>query len=364
VVHPVWQINRRLLLALNRQARQMLAFGSVTRLRIFRDKSSIKMRRNNAIVLAVALVLGVIAAILARNWLLSHDRANLAQSGTGTIVVAAAPVSFGTQLSRDNVKEIAWNTSALPEGAFATTQELLNDGRRMALASIARNEPVLRNKITAPGERAALSAMLDPGKRAVTVRVDDVRGVAGFIQPGDRVDVVLIRGEAEASSKQGYSDVILQFAKVLAIDQITGERSEQPTIAKAVTLEVGTEDAQKILLAANIGRLSLILRQPAEASAERVRRVTEGDLGGPAVALAPVAPVAPTVVVQAPAPKPAPARTKRIAIWRGTQQQVYERPLDSTEIDGDQRELSGRPRAVQRAVRGALTRNDPERDKK
>ena len=95
----------------------------------------------------------------------------------------------------------------------------------MTLAAIARKEPILRSKITAPGQRATLSTTLDPGKRAVTVRVDDVRGVAGFIQPGDRVDVVLIRTEAESKSGEGYSDVILQFVKVLAIDQITGERT-------------------------------------------------------------------------------------------------------------------------------------------
>lgn len=303
------------------------------------------MRRNNLVVLAVALVLGALAAVLARNWLVSHSQLNLAQGATGTIVVAAAPLAFGNQISAENVKEIPWNTSALPEGAFPTSQELLKDGRRIALASIARNEPVLRSKITAPGQRAALSSMLEPGKRAVTVRVDDVRGVAGFIQPGDRVDVVLIRTEAESRSNEGYSDVILQSAKVLAIDQITGERTEQPTIAKAVTLEVGPQDAQKILLAMNVGRLSLILRQPAEAKAEPVHRVTEQDLGD-APAVTKPAPVAPAVHAEAPPPKPAPPRTKQIVIWHGMKREAYERPLDYSEIDGDQRALAERRRAV------------------
>ena len=195
-----------------------------------------------------------------------------------TIVVAAAPLAFGAQLTAENVTEIPWNAGDLPEGTFATKQDLLKDGRRMALASIARKEPILRSKITAPGQRATLSTMLDPGKRAVTVRVDDVRGVAGFIQPGDRVDVVLIRTEGESKTGESYSDVILQSVKVLAIDQITGERTEKATIAKAVTLEVSAEEAQKILLATNIGRLSLILRQPDEANTDLVRRVTERDL--------------------------------------------------------------------------------------
>ena len=298
------------------------------------------MRRNNLTVLVVALILGGIAAVLTRNWLVNHSRLNAAQAGAGTIVVAAAPLSFGTQITTDNVKEIPWSATALPEGAFATRQEMLNGGRRMALVSIAPNEPVLRGRITGPGQRAALSSMLDPGKRAVTVRVDDVRGVAGFIQPGDRVDVVLIRTEAESKIKEGYSDVILQYAKVLAIDQITGERTEQPTIAKAVTLEVSAEEAQKILLATNVGRLTLILRQPAEAKVDPVRRVTENDLGGPAAK--PVAPVAPPVHVQAPPPpppqpaKPAAARTRHIVIWHGMKDSAYERPIAQPESDGDE----------------------------
>lgn len=287
------------------------------------------MRRSNVVVLAVAILLGAIAAVLARNWLVSHSATSIAQGRPGTIVVAAIPLAFGAQLSAENIKEIPWSTNALPEGAFATSQELFADGRRMALASIARNEPVLRTKITAPGQRAALSSILDPGKRAVTVRVDDVRGVAGFIQPGDLVDVILIRTEAESRSKEGYSDVILQSAKVLAIDQITGERPEQPTIAKAVTLEVSAEEAQKILLATNIGRLSLILRQPAASNAEPIHRVTENDLGGPAVdpAPRPVAPP-PRTIAEDPPPKPAPARTKKIVIWHGTKEQEYERPIE------------------------------------
>lgn len=279
-------------------------------------------------ILAVAVILGGIAAVLARNWLANHAR--VTQASVGTIVVANTPLVFGAQLTADNTSEIPWSTAALPEGAFATRDDLLKGGRRMALALIARNEPILRSKITAPNQPATLSSMLTPGKRAVTVRVDDVRGVAGFIQPGDLVDVVLIRTEAEMRSNDSYSDVILQSAKVLAIDQITGERTEQPTIAKAVTLEVGPEDAQKILLATNIGRLSLILRQPAEKTAEASRRVTERDLGDPPVVRPPAPPPPPPVVTRAPTPAAAPtsARTKRITIFHGLREQDYNLPVD------------------------------------
>jgi pilus assembly protein CpaB len=283
------------------------------------------MRGNNLLILIVALVLGGLAAVLARNWLVSHTKSTAAQ---GTIVVATAPLAFGTLITEANIRELPWSTGAVPEGAFASKQELLKDGRRMVLAAIARNEPILLSKITAPGQRATLSSMLDPGKRAVTVRVDDVRGVAGFIQPGGLVDVVLIRTEAESRNSESSSDVILQSAKVLAIDQITGERTEQPTIAKAVTLEVAPEDAQKILLASNIGRLSLILRQPAEAKADDVHRITERDLSDRPAPRS-VAPQPQPIPVVAPASvAPPPKTTKQITIWHGMTKQEYETPLD------------------------------------
>ena len=288
------------------------------------------MRGNNLIILSVAILLGIVAAVLARNWLASHARSD--QAATGTIVVATKPLTFGSQLTADNTLEIPWSTAALPEGAFATKEALLKEGRRMTLALIAKNEPILRSKITAPNQPATLSSMLAPGKRAVTVRVDDVRGVAGFIQPGDLVDVVLIRTMAESRTNDSYSEVILQSAKVLAIDQITGEHTEQPMIAKAVTLEVGVEEAQKILLATNIGRLSLILRQPAEANADSVRRVTERDLDNrpapvqPPVQPAPVAVAPPAVSKPVPA-KPVEHHTAQITVWHGMKSQEYDRPI-------------------------------------
>jgi pilus assembly protein CpaB len=270
------------------------------------------MRANNVVVLVVAVVLGGIAAILARNWLVSHGQA----SSEAAIVVAGKPIAFGTQLTADNLTEIPWTAGDRPDGSFASKQDLLKDGRRSALASIARKEPILRSKITNPGQRATLSTTLDPGKRAVTVRVDDVRGVAGFIQPGDRVDVVLIRTEAETKNGEGYSDVILQSAKVLAIDQVTSERAEQATVAKAVTLEVSAEEAQKILLATNVGRLSLILRQPDEVGADNVHRVTEADLS--AARSAPVAPVART---------PAPSKTRHVTVYHGIRVEGFDLPI-------------------------------------
>lgn len=273
------------------------------------------MRPSNVLILVVAIVMGAIAAFLARNWLQSHTRETVAQPAT--IVVATAPIGFGTSITDDKIAEIPWTSSALPEGAFTNKQELLKDGRRVVLTPIDRNEPVLRSKITAPGQRGSLSTLLDGGKRAVTVRVDDVRGVAGFILPGDRVDVVLIRTETSGSG-HSYSDLILQSVKVLAVDQLVNERPEQPSVmAKAVTLEVTAEEAQKVLLATNIGKLSLILGQASERNSEASRRVTEKDLAFVEPAPAPVA---------APAPVVAPVRhseTTTVSIIRNMKRDEY-----------------------------------------
>lgn len=279
------------------------------------------MRTNNVIILFLAIVMGGIAAFMARHWLENHSRASAAIEDVGTIVVAEKPLAFGVTVTAENITEIPWAAKSLPEGAFASKDDLLKDGRRVVLSALNRNEPVLRSKITGPGQRASLSSLLEEGKRAVTVRVDDVRGVAGFILPGDFVDVILI-GEEGTGRRESYSEVLLQHVKVLAIDQLASERQEQPTVAKAVTVEVTPEQAQKILLATNIGKLSLVLRQPGDVNANADRRVTERDLGRAKP------PEPPRTVAVAPppvaAPPPArPSNTATVAIVRGTKREEY-----------------------------------------
>jgi len=277
------------------------------------------VRRNNVVILVLALVMGGIAAFLAHNWLLSQARSTNAAAPANTIVVAAEPLAFGALLTPDNVVEIPWAAKAAPEGAFVTKDELFRDGRRVVLSPLERSEPILHSRVTGPGQRASLSSLLLDGRRAVTVRVDDVRGVAGFILPGDFVDVVLI-GEGKPPRRENYSEILLQHVKVLAVDQLASERQEQPTVAKAVTLEVTPEQAQKILLASNIGKLSLILRRQVEANSDLSRRVTERDLGlegAPIVASAPAAP--PPVV----APPPPPSDTVKVTIVRNLKREDY-----------------------------------------
>jgi pilus assembly protein CpaB len=278
------------------------------------------MRRSNLLVLLFAIVMGGIAAFMARNWIAAQASVQ-PTAPQGTMVVASAPLAFGSALTSDNTTEISWSAGRLPEGAYSTKEELLKDGKRAVLSAVARDEPILKSKITGPGQRASLSALLEEGKRAVTVRVDDVRGVAGFVLPGDRVDVVLIRTVSRANGPaENISDVLLQHVKVLAVDQLLNERQEAPTVAKAVTLEVATDQAQKVLLATNIGKLSLILRQAGEGDAAMVKRITESDLGVAEFRAA----ERPAPVTTASGPS-APARTSGavVEVVRGTRSEKY-----------------------------------------
>lgn len=245
------------------------------------------MRSKSLLMIAMAVVFGISAVFVSHSWLINqadaHKRALEAELATekvtvptSTIVVADTRLRFGSELRRGSLRELPWPSDTLPKGAFATIDALMADGARIALTAVEENEPILKTKITGPGQRATLSAIIDQGKRAVTVRVNDVNGVAGFVLPGDRVDVLMTRA---AGRGDGIATVILQGVRVLAVDQMADERADEPDVAKAVTIEVDTVAAQKIALAANIGELSLVLRRAGEALSEETRSVTLGDLG-------------------------------------------------------------------------------------
>jgi pilus assembly protein CpaB len=247
------------------------------------------VRISTIVMIGFAVLFGLVAVFVAQSWLNSQAemmRARNVQTSqkpieTQTIVVASKPMRFGAELNASSLREIAWPGDAVPAGAFSKISDLMTNGRRVVLTAIEQNEPVLSSKITGPGQRATLSAMIADGMRAVTIRVNDVDGVAGFVLPGDRVDVALTR----QADKNNTNDVVLQNVKVLAIDQLADERTDKPSIARAVTLEVNAVDAQKIALAATVGNLSLLLRRAGEAKAAETRRVTLGDLaisGAPA----------------------------------------------------------------------------------
>jgi len=237
------------------------------------------MRASSLVLLIIAGVMGVIAAILAQNWLEQQRAPNIVVvpgSKARKVVVAAQPLRFGTELTSFNLKEVDWPAGAVPTGSFSGIDQLLKPGeRRVALAAIERDEALLSWKITGPGQRGTLSALITGDKKAVTIRVNDVFGVAGFVLPGDRVDVLLTRTE----DKTSYTDVLLQNVRALAVDQLADERSEKPTVAKAVTLEVSTDEAQKLTLGSSVGSLSLALRAAGMTAPSATRRIGTANLG-------------------------------------------------------------------------------------
>jgi len=276
-----------------------------------------------------AVVFGLLAVFVAQSWLNHQAELRLRNIdttpkavATRTVVVAASPLRFGTQLSAAALREVEWPEGAVPAGTFTSTSDLLANGKRIVLAAIEPNEPILRQKITGPGQRATLSAVIQIGMKAVTVRVNDVEGVGGFVLPGDHVDVLMTRQGAERGS--GNNDVVLQNARVLAVDQIADDSTDKPAVVKAVTLEVDTVAAQKLSLASSIGALSLVLRKAGEADVEGTRQVTVSDLG----------------TAQAFVNATATSRVSTIGVTRATKRQEYTVPMETS----DWREAAGAPR--------------------
>jgi pilus assembly protein CpaB len=229
-----------------------------------------------------AVVFGLLAVFIAQVWL--NNQASMqarnapkpTQVASQTVVVAKQPLRFGTELNASMLQEVPWPSDALPAGAFAKINEVISGGRRVVLAAIEANEPVLALKITGAGQRATLSALVKPGMKAVTIRVNDVEGVGGFVLPGDHVDVVLTRQLEKGSAT---TQVVLQNTRVLAVDQTADDRAAKAAVAKSVTLEVDTVDAQKLWLSSSVGSLSLLLRKAGETAELKTRKVTLNDLG-------------------------------------------------------------------------------------
>jgi pilus assembly protein CpaB len=237
------------------------------------------MKLGPIMILAVVAVFGAAAVFTAQHFLQGQSpQANRApqvvasQVEMKTVVVAVRPLHFGAELTPEHLREVEWPASATPIGAFNSISELLTDeGRRVVLSPIEESEPVLSWKVTGPGERATLSAVVEDGMRAMSVRINDVLGVAGFVLPGDRVDVLLTR--------DGYTDILLQNVEILAIDQTGDERHDKPTTATTAILEVNSVDAQKLTLAQTEGSLSLALRAAGPAKSAAPRRIKLKELG-------------------------------------------------------------------------------------
>jgi pilus assembly protein CpaB len=202
----------------------------------------------------LAGIVGLVATFLIHRYITTKTM--IPVKPTDSVVVADLDIAPGTALSSRMLQTNQWPRDIVPSKAVRSPKEV--EGR-VVLVPISRGEPILHSKLAPEGTAAGLGGLLDPNKLAVTVRVDDVSGVAGFINPGDRVDLLVDITAGE--SKEHFSKILLQNLKVLSKGQIWDQTTEKkPQVVTTVTLEVTPEEAEIINLATNQGKIRLALR--------------------------------------------------------------------------------------------------------
>jgi pilus assembly protein CpaB len=290
------------------------------------------MNRQTLIAISAAIVLGLVAVYLANVYFSAAQRRNESTALT-RVAVAAVPLAYGSEITPDKVRFANYPKASLPAGSFSDLNQLLPQGQqRVALMTISPNEPILATKISGAGQNASLAFLLPDGMRASSVRINDVSGVTGFVQPNDSVDVLITR----QFNSQQITDMLLQDVKVLAMGTATQGANGQPIAARTVTLEVDPLDAQKLALAQETGSLSLVLRKPGQGqNSPFVETVSLSDLRygispnysrGAAVASSTSAPVARRPAPRRPMRAPAPVgpRLNSVDVVRGTANSQYQ----------------------------------------
>lgn len=189
----------------------------------------------------------------------------------GQVAIATADVAPGMALNASSVKITSWPKEVIPPGTASSLKEV--DGR-VARVEIARGEPILMSKLAPEGTAAGLGGLLEGSKRALSVRVDDVSGVAGFIHPGDHVDV-LVDLLMPGSKEEHVSKTVLQSLVVLSTGQIWEQKGDlKPMVVNTVTLEVTPDQAEVLNLASNNGKIRLALRSRKSTVASSTSGVT------------------------------------------------------------------------------------------
>lgn len=257
-------------------------------------------RKKLWIALTVAALTGLAASTLTVNYLRRPTPTVAAeQPAAGTVVVAAQQLPLGTYLTEGHVKSVAWPGGTLPEGYFARKEDVVGRG---LIVDLAANEPFLASKLAPVGAGGGLAVVIPEGKRAVSVKVDEVVGVAGFVLPGTRVDVLVTldpETEGEDSKQPATTRVILQNVQVIASGQkIEKDEEGKPQTVTVITLLVTPEESEKLTLAATEGQIQLALRNAMDTDSVSTGGIQTGELvNGPA----------------RPAPAPVPARPRRVA---------------------------------------------------
>jgi pilus assembly protein CpaB len=242
-----------------------------------------------------ALVIGLAAAAYATGWV--SRQAGIASN---KVVVAAVDIELGSKVNAEMLSTLDWPSGAVPPGAFKDVRELQD---RIVKVSVMRGEPLLERKLAPLGTLGGLSAVIAEGKRAMTVRVNDVVGVAGFALPGNYVDVMVNAQQEKSGGEAGkqISKTVLERVLVLAVAQEAGRDDTKPKVVSAVTLELSPADSEKLDLARSVGTLSLVLRNQIDQKSVATAGVTKNELFGDNQAPAPKLAVARK-------PRPAPAR--------------------------------------------------------
>lgn len=234
------------------------------------------MKNIKAIVLLfLAVAIGLAAAVYAAAW--TSQRAVVSSN---KVVVAAVDMEAGSKLNAQMLSVVDWPTGSLPPGAL---QEVKDLHERVVKVSVLRGEPVIEGKLAPVGTLGGLSAVISEGKRAMTVRVNDVVGVAGFALPGTYVDVMVNTQkdtDGTRSESRQISKTVLEHVLVLAVAQESGRDDTKPKVVSAVTLELSLEDSEKLDLARSIGTLSLVLRNQIDKKTVATTGITKSQLFG------------------------------------------------------------------------------------
>jgi pilus assembly protein CpaB len=226
------------------------------------------------IMIVVSLIAGLSAVVLAMRWV-----AQQTTMPTSRVAVAVTDLVPGQPLGAQQVRLVDWPAGNIPSGAFTTVDAI--DGR-VVRAAVQRDEPLLESKLAPVGTKGGLSAVIAEGKRAITVRVNDVVGVAGFALPGNYVDVIVNLRDRPSGASDAHvvSKIVLEKMLVLAVAQEASRDETKPKVVNAVTLEASPEEAETLDLARSVGTLSLVLRNQVDHEIARTAGVTKDRLLG------------------------------------------------------------------------------------
>jgi pilus assembly protein CpaB len=222
----------------------------------------------------LALLTGLAAAVYATGWV--SRQGGIASN---KVVVAAVDIELGSRVNAQMLSTVDWPSGSMPSGAFKDIKSLED---RVVKVGVLRGEAILEGKLAPVGTQGGLSAVIASGKRAMTVRVNDVVGVAGFALPGNYVDVMVNAQQDKGKGEQvsQISKTVLEKVLVLAVAQEANRDDTKPKVVSAVTLELSLEDSEKLDLARSVGTLSLVLRNQMDKTTVATGGITKGQLFG------------------------------------------------------------------------------------